>query len=413
MLELSTEQQKVLEHLKKGKNVLLTGQAGTGKTTTLQAVRNYAIANKLNFGITAMTGCAAILIRGRTLHSFLGIGLGTRAASTMAAYTITKNKLLCKRIMSLQLLVIDEISMMNAELFTKINDYLCHVRGNKKPFGGVQVLLCGDFAQLPPVEGDFCFESPDWNPMNIETVVLSFQFRQESDTMFQDMLQRCRIGACTYEDIQALKRCKDTIFADGIQPTRIYPKNRNVDQINQHELSKLLGEGKQKVIYRVKYVPYSLPINHLQAYASTAGIPEVLELCEGAQVIVTSNLSETVVNGTRGKIISLSSAAVVIRTTDGCEEVIPLTSVAPFDDHGHDEIIYMPFRLGYAISIHKSQGMTLDAVEMDLGKDIFEYGQAYVALSRAKRISNIRITNVKASSFQMHPKVRKFYEESL
>ena len=409
-MELSQEQQRVIELIRAGKNVLLTGQAGTGKTTTLQAIRSYAIANRINYAITAMTGCAAILIRGRTLHSFLGIGLGTRTASALAAYTITKNKLLCKRIMKLQLLVIDEVSMMNAELFTKINEYLCLVRGITKPFGGVQVLLCGDFAQLPPVEGDFCFEAPEWNDMNMQKVILTFQFRQENDTAFQEMLQRCRVGACTYEDVQILKNCKDTTFADGIQPTRIYPKNKNVDQVNQQELAKLQNEkGKQRHTYKPNYISHSLPVSHLKAYASTAGIPEILELCEGAQVIVTHNLSETVVNGTRGTILSLSHAAVLIRTVDGREEAIPLTSVSPFEDYEDDEIIYMPLRLGYAISIHKSQGMTLDAVEMDLGKDIFEYGQAYVALSRAKQLDSIRITNVKASSFQMHPKVHKFY----
>lgn len=409
MHELSPEQKRVIELIRKRENVFLTGQAGTGKTTTIHEVRNYARQIEINYGITAMTGCAAILIRGRTLHSFLGIGLGTRSANALATYTITRNKPLYERIMSLHLLVIDEISMMDAELFTKISEYLRIIRGVHKPFGGIQILLCGDFAQLPPVNGDFCFESPIWSQMNLHTVMLSFQFRQEHDTSFQSMLQRCRLGECTFEDVQMLKKQKENVFTDGITPTRLYPKNRNVDQLNETELAKVLVEGKEKHRYKIQYFPYNLPLTQLQSYASGAGIAEELVLCEGAQVIVTSNISDTIVNGTRGKVIALNKTAVTIRTLDGSDETIVLTTISPYEDHKHDKITYMPLRLGYAISIHKSQGMTLDAVEMDLGSDIFEYGQAYVALSRAKSLENIRIKNVKASSFQMHPKVREFY----
>lgn len=182
-----------------------------------------------------------------------------------------------------------------------------------------------------------------------------------------------------------------------------------LNAVNEAELAKVLVEGTEKYRYKIQYLPYKLPLHQLQSYANAAGIAEELVLCKGAQVIVTSNLSDSIVNGTRGRVIALSKAAVTIRTLDGCDETIALTTIAPYEDHKNDKITYMPLRLGYAISIHKSQGMTLDAVEMDLGNDIFEYGQAYVALSRAKSLDNIRIKNVKASSFQMHPKVREFY----
>lgn len=413
MPTLSDEQEKVVDLIRQRRNVLLTGQAGTGKTTTVNAVRDMAFSRGMSYGVTAMTGCAALLIEGKTLHSFLGIGLATHSPQAMAAFTMKRNPKVYDRIMALRLLIIDEVSMMNAELFSKVSKYLRIVRGVDEPFGGIQVLLCGDFAQLPPVNGEFCFEAPEWAEMRIEVVVLSYQFRQANDSMFQKMLSRLRVGECSEEDLAVLKGCANTSFSSHIRPTHLYPKNYIVDRINSVELDKLIDEKGAGMCRRFKpqFHTNKLTLAQLKKYAAACGIPDELVLCVGAQVIVTYNVSETVVNGTRGVIIAMQKDSVTIETVTGDMEVIPLIRATPCEEVSKkDMITYLPIRLGYALSIHKSQGMTLDAVEMDLGRDIFEYGQAYVALSRAKTLEHVRITNVKASSFKIHPKVKAFYD---
>lgn len=407
---LSAEQQKVIDLIKAGRNVFLTGQAGTGKTTTIHSVCEYAYARNMMYGITATTGCAAVLIGGKTLHSFLGIGLASRTAESLAYFTKSRNPKVFERLVMLRLLIIDEISMMNAELFTKISRYLSLVRGIDKPFGGVQVLLSGDFAQLPPVNGDYCFETQEWDAMDIQKVLLTTQFRQGKDQVFQTMLQRLRIGECSDEDLALLQATRDTVFSEDIIPTRLFPLNRSVDKINQDEFDKLVqrqGEDQCRV-YKPKFVVHTIPIKTLKQFAETCGIPEELKLCVGAQVIVTWNINDQIVNGTRGCIVKLDKNTVYIHTlTNG---VVPIHMVETSPEmNTKDKVIFMPLRLGYALSIHKSQGMTLDAVEMNLGSDIFEYGQAYVALSRAKSLDSVRILNVQRRSFMTNPKVLAFY----
>lgn len=409
---LSEEQQSVLDMIRRGKNVLLTGQAGTGKTTTIHSLCDLATTQGWTYGVTAMTGCAAVLISGKTLHSFLGIGLAQRSAYSLATFTKSKNPRVLERLLMLRLLIIDEVSMMNAELFSKVSKYLSLVRDVDAPFGGVQVLLCGDFAQLPPVQGEFCFEAPEWDEMKIEKIVLTQQFRQGGDTQFQSMLARLRRGECTDNDLELLQRCAAITFPDGITPTRLYSLNREVDRINQEEFEKLVKEkGPDKCMtFKTKYKANTILPKALKSFAESCGIPNELTLCIGAQVIVTWNINETIVNGTRGRIVAMDHNTVYLRTISGERIPIGVVDTSP-DNSNKDKVIFMPLRLGYALSIHKSQGMTLDAVEMDLGSSIFEYGQAYVALSRAKSLKNVRITDVSAASFRMNPKVRAFYDE--
>lgn len=410
---LSAEQQNVVDMIATGKNVFLTGQAGTGKTTTIHAICKLAFDKGWAYGITAMTGCAAILIGGKTLHSYLGIGLASRNAHSLAAFTKNKNPRVFERLVTMRLLVIDEVSMMNAELFAKVSKYLSLVRDVDKPFGGVQVLLCGDFAQLPPVQGDFCFEAPEWDEMDVEKVILSQQFRQGNDAKFQQMLSRLRCGECSQDDLDALQDCSRTTFPDGIMPTRLYSLNREVDRINTEEFDKLVKEkGVDKCMrYKTKYKATTVQAKSLRSFAESCGIPDELTLCIGAQVIVTWNISETIVNGTRGQIVHMDRSTVYIKTISNERIPISMVDTSPSDGSSKDKVIFMPLRLGYALSIHKSQGMTLDAVEMDLGPSIFEYGQAYVALSRAKSLRNVRIVDVSPRSFKMNPKVREFYTD--
>lgn len=413
-IHLSSEQQFVLDLIRDGKNVLLTGQAGTGKTTVIHSICEMANEYGNVYGVTAMTGCAAVLIRGKTLHSFLGIGLANDSAESLAGFTRMRNPKVYQRLMNLQLLLVDEISMMNEELLSKISEYLSLLRKIDKPFGGIQVLFSGDFAQLPPVQGKFCFEAKEWTLMNIQTIVLTQQFRQGKDVYFQKMLSDLRLGKCTDEYLGTLKGCRETEFPEGIVPTRLYPLNREVDFINDAEFEKLVNEqGKSKCrVFKTQYKTSTVPLKTLKKFAEACGIPDELTLCIGAQIIVTWNINENIVNGTRGRIVDMNANTVFIQTVTNEIVAIQMMETYESDQTPKDKIIFMPMRLGYALSIHKSQGMTLDAVEMNLGDNIFEYGQAYVALSRAKSLANVKITEVLAKSFKIHPKVLKFYENT-
>ena len=193
---MNPAQLNAIKAFQEGKNLLITGPAGTGKTHVLKTIIARAASKATNIGVTASTGLAAYIIKGRTIHSFLGIGLGKKSANLLAA-SIKSNRPMYTKLCKLEVLVIDEISMVDAELFEKIGHVLCDVRQRPNdPFGGVQLVLCGDFCQLPPVKGDFCFQSPMWEEARIEIVHLNELMRQQGDIAFQELLGRVRWGQC-------------------------------------------------------------------------------------------------------------------------------------------------------------------------------------------------------------------------
>lgn len=400
---MNTKQAGAFSIVKDGKSVFLTGSAGTGKSYLLKHIIKWTHDTHQAIGVTASTGLASLLLKGRTIHSFLGVGLASKPAESL--YAVAKrNKALMNKLKRLDVLVIDEISMIDDELFEKISKYLSLVRGNDRPFGGVQVIITGDFCQLPPVNGGLCFQSHAWDEIGLDTVVLTELTRQSDDPEFQKILEEVRWGVCSDESLKILESLKKTEFTDGIIPTRLYATNKDVDHINVVEYEKLMAHKPNHQVY-----PYRLS-SHANAasWVSSLKIPTETNLCVGAQVMVTWNISEHIVNGTRGVVVQLGSDACIIRKTDGELVSIEYVTITCEDD----ESIYvtcMPLRLAYAISIHKSQGMTLDAVEVDLGGKIFEYGQAYTALSRAKNLKSIRIVNVAKKSFKCHPLVKEFY----
>lgn len=404
--KMNTKQQEVFSLVQQGHNVLLTGPAGTGKTYTMKHIIDWAHSRYKKTGVTASTGMAAYLLQGKTIHSFLGIGLGSKPASQLSAIVKSKNVALWNKLRTLDILIIDEISMIKDELLDKISDFLSIVRGqNTKPFGGVQMILCGDFCQLPPVDGQFCFQSDSWKKANMKICVLEELVRQSGDIAFQDMLQKLRWGNCTADILKKLKGLKNTQF-QGVMPTKLYSVNVDVDKINREEFEALKNDtGAAEVQYSTRYSTNP----NTDAWCKSIRVPENIVLCPGAQVMITWNMGPDLVNGTRCVVVRCTADGPVIRLLNGQEILIEYIKITSEDDEG----IYcnfIPLRLAYAISIHKSQGMTLDAVEMDLGDSIFEYGQAYTALSRARSLDSVRITKVKASSFRTNPTVKKFYE---
>ncbi len=405
---LTASQDQVIDLVTEGQNVFLTGQAGTGKSYVLKHLLKKAIHELyLQHGLTATTGAAAVLIEGQTLHSFLGIGLGKKSATELAFYTRKRKPDVYTRLRTLQLLVIDEVSMLDDGLFQKISEYLCILRDNVKPFGGVQLVLCGDLLQLPPIDGTYCIKAPVWNEANFKVVVLTEVHRQ-NDSLFLDLLGKARIGNISQEDVEVLLANCTGNFPEDIKPTRLFALKRDVQFINELEYERAKLKTSSVHTYPTSY-------NNLRskAWAESMGIPSTLELCVGAQVMVTMNIEHpNLINGTRGIITHLNKDYVEIKTVDGYHQHVKMYTLTDDNDISI-KVSFIPLCLAWAITHHKCQGATLDAVELDLGSSIFAYGQAYTALSRCKTMEYIRLVNISSKAFRAHPEIIDFYKQHL
>lgn len=399
---MNEDQQTVLEKVRNGRNVCITGGAGTGKSYLIGALHGTE-----HMAVTAMTGSAALLIKGTTLHRRLSLRLAKGSASEIAS-NISKyrTRTAYYDILEMKMLVIDECSMLNDILFDKVSRVLQILRKNLKPFGGVQVVLVGDLYQLPPVEGRYCFQSPLWSACKFEICELTQNMRQKDDEPFMEMLKRLRLGRCSREDLTVLRTLKETQFPEGIEPTKLYCRNVDVDRINTDALQKIDG---QPVTFPIRYTG-----SHEASaqYAKASNVPEHVTVCIGAQVMITYNYDPCVglVNGTRGVVTAVTQKTVTIRLLDGREEIIPYITIEQEDDPDVG-LEFMPLKLAWAVTIHKSQGMTLDAIEIDIGSNIFTVGQAYTALSRARNLKSVRVVDVAARSFCTSRDVIDFFDK--
>lgn len=404
---MNSEQLKAFEKAQERHNLFITSSAGCGKSFTLNHIIKWAKERRIECAVTASTGCAAYLIQGRTIHSYLGIGLAKKTAKELADYIKYRKPFIVTKLRALEMLIIDEISMINAELFDKISEFLSIIRGSSKPFGGVQIILCGDFAQLPPTEGTYCFLSQVWNKSNIETITLKTMMRQNNDLKFKEILEELRWGLCTKDTLIILKSLVGTQFKNtGIIPTILYSMNVDVDAINNGKYNKLIENGADNRVYN------TITTVAGKSWALSLKIPDKVDICIGAQVVLTWNVSQDdgLINGSRGVILDFDIKGPVVRFVNGQERTIEYTKIIDQDDPTLI-ISFIPIRLAYALTIHKSQGMTLDAVILDLGDSIFEYGQAYTAISRVRNLESIRIINVKKKSFKTHKDVLEFYNK--
>jgi len=410
-LVLNFEQKSALLSFQKGNNIFLTGPAGTGKSVTLKKMIEYCETEGNSFGVTATTGSAAFLIGGKTIHSYLGIGLAKESAEEIFNYARYKLSHTVKKIRSLKVLIIDEVSMLDIELFEKISKYLSLVRYNSKPFGGLQLVLTGDFCQLEPVSGDYCFKSDVWDKLKLDTIYLIKMIRQDGDKKFQKMLNKLRYGICTDKTFASLSKLKDNKITT-IKPTILYSKNYDVDKINKAEYKKLIDFGAEKKVYDVQLPTIKKNKDKATTWFNTLDIPESIELCVGSQVVVLANIDQEkgIVNGTRGCIIELKNKSCMIKRVNGSLFEIEYHKNVSIEDKDIF-ICHMPLKLAYALTIHKSQGMTLDAVEIDIGKNIFAAGQAYTALSRAQNLKSVSIKAISKDSFITKDSVLKFYKK--
>ena len=404
------------EYINNRVNVFITGQGGTGKTELIKSIDK-----NINFGITSMTGISAILIGGRTLHSFLGIGMATESAEILCE-KIKRNKFLNKKWNNLDTLIIDEISMMSCDLFEKLELLARLVRKNEFAFGGIHIVVSGDFCQLPSIGvSDFCFNCDTWKKCITKTVYLTEIIRQKNID-FQQLLSHIRLGILSDDDKQILlSRIGKDVTMHGIEPTFIQGLNADVDKINKNAIKKLNVEKQEKGIildfyeYRMQVEnSFNLPEHVVSKFIKNLIVPQKLKLCAGAQVMLLSNLDmdSSLCNGSRGVILYFNENIPVVKFYNG--------RIAQINFHTweYKEGIYeifavqLPLKLAYSISIHKMQGSTLDCAKINL-KNIFEYGQAYVAISRVKTLEGLSITDIDFDNIQANPIAVAYYRNLL
>ena len=426
--KLTKLQQKAFDYMVKGENIFLTGPAGTGKSLVIHMFKNLYGKQK-TIAITSTTGVSAIVIGGTTLHSYLGIGLGTGSVDDLVA-KIMKNSKAKQKWLSLDVLVIDEISMLSADLFDKLEQVARIVRRKnlprmlaenapEQPFGGIQLILSGDFLQLPVVgdENRFCFEADSWKKCVSHTVQLTENMRQ-ADAEFQEILGDLRYGKLTKKAKKLLEsRIGVELKNDlGIKPTRIYTTNAAVDIMNEKELDKL-AENNDFYQYDMEVYFYEFVQDRNQAlekYRKSSLAPERLQLCKGAQVMLLYNLDVPggLANGSRGVVIDFVDGIPIVRFLNGVE--CPIDFYSWEVEEGKKKIVRLtqiPLKLAWAVTAHKSQGCTLDYAEVDLS-NIFAYGQAYVALSRVKSADGLSIIEINFEGIRAHPRALEFYKHA-
>ncbi|WP_296236663.1 AAA family ATPase [Psychrobacter sp. UBA5136] len=454
-------QSSALDILKTGQNVFLTGSAGSGKTYTLNQYIDYLRARRVPVAVTASTGIAATHMNGTTIHSWSGIGIKDELSDRDLA-NLSRKQFLADRLKDTAVLIIDEISMLHAKQLNLVSQVLKYVRKNDKAFGGIQVVVAGDFFQLPPIgsKGEtnrekFAFMSEAWLEAKFHICYLSEQHRQVSEAAnggldLDDILNQIRRQEVSFEAIAALEATFDQNV--DIKRTRLYTHNLNVNKINDKELAALDGEmmrfeatatGDSKLVETLK---------------KTVRTQDDLVLKVGAKVMFIKNNSELgVSNGTMGELIGFAAVKIddkdtsadlieddeenaesatakgtkskakkdkeskekpkdkkpttqkmpVVRLNSGREVIAEIEEWIIEDETGDVLASYqqVPLCLAWAITIHKSQGMTLEAAEIDLSRT-FELGQGYVALSRLKSLAGLQLLGMNDMSLQLDPLAR-------
>jgi ATP-dependent DNA helicase PIF1 len=415
-VELKTSQIPAYKAMVKGKNVFLTGSAGSGKTYLIKLfVKKFS--NLIKIAVTSTTGTSALLINGTTLHSYLGIGFGD-ANIEILFNKITKFKWLINRWTELYCLIIDEISMLKPELFDKLEELARLIRGNDKYFGGIQLIVSGDFCQLPPIGTSyFCFEAKSWSNCITDTIYLNKIIRQ-SDHKFQNILSKIRLGIIDEDVKNVLDCCIDKKLENdyGIKPTKLFSLNNQVNELNEHELDLLSATNCDFYEYNMELVVIKItdtPSAIKEKFIKNTIFNEKIQLCIGAQVMLLINLelSKGLANGSRGVVIDFVDEFPIVRFLNGQERIIDY-HVWEIEENGKPtlQIKQIPLKIAFAISIHKVQGSTLDYVEIDLSS-IFEFGQAYVALSRVKSLEGLSLKRINYNLIKAHPKAIQYYSE--
>lgn len=419
---LTPTQKHVMEKFTQGHNIFITGPAGSGKSHLIKTMVNNALQNGREVQCCAMTGCAAFLLNtnAKTLHSWAGIGVMKRSNKELVR-SIMKTQYKKKRWKKVDILIIDEVSMMSCELFNLLDSIAKSVRKCTAPFGGIQVILSGDFHQLAPMGNDkYCFESALWNE-NMETQVELSKIHRQTDPRFTKILNQIRKGKMSKKSYQLLKTCMDkdvSALKHGIRPTILYPRKFQVDRLNKKKLSQLTTSThnfEHRVVLGSHTITAPYKANHaheIQYMIKHAPFEGKLVLKKGAQVMCIANLDVGggVCNGSTGIILHFQegSGFPVVQFHNGPTRTIKWHAWNS-ENIKHLSIHQIPLVTAWAITIHKAQGASLDLVEVDVGNAIFAYGQTYVALSRVKTLEGLYLKSFSPNKIIINSRVNEFY----
>jgi len=421
MNSLNEKQNEAFNAMKNNKNIFITGPGGSGKSHVINSFVNYYknnIENEENkLYVTSSTGLSSLLINGITIHQYSGIGTGEKDIEYYVK-SIQKKKIVRERWKNTSVLIIDEISMINSNLFEKLDIIAQRIRKNNKPFGDIQIICSGDFLQLPPVKSeDFCFESFTWD-ITIDKIFYFDKIIRQNNEEFQNVLNKIRVGVIDNEVKNCLERCKNRKLEnkDGIIPTLLFSKKEIVKTHNDKNLNKLIDEGHKKVTYKSEYI-FSSKINdlvkddYIKLINSQYNIEDEIILTKYSQVMLNiNNIDEGLANGSRGIIIDFSeSNNPIVQFLNG--KVLEIKKKDYKLEENKDSITkkQIPLIHAWAMTIHKAQGMSLEYIQTDIGKSIFEYGQAYVVLSRIKNLEGLSLMDIDYSKIKANPKLIKFY----
>lgn len=401
------QQAEAFQLLKMGENIFLTGAAGSGKTYILNKYIRYLKENNVKVAVTASTGIAATHLQGTTIHSWSGMGVKDVLTEKEIEKLLTTERIK-RNYKNTKVLIIDEISMLHQHQLDMVDTIARHMLKDDAAFGGMQVILCGDFFQLPPVssstsikEKQFAFEARAWQAGHFHVCYLHEQHRQGNDPLLT-VLNDIRSGTAGEHTKIPLRTRYKKEPQGTTKPTKLYSRNINVDVINEQELANLNSSEK---IFQMTTKGFQLVVEGLKRNCLAL---EKLKLKIGAEVMFIKNdAMGRYVNGTRCIVVGFDKAEgwPVVKTYSGAIIVAEPEEWA-YEENGivRATISQVPLRLAWAITIHKSQGMTLDAAEMDLG-DAFEPGMGYVALSRVRSLSGLKLMNLNEMALKVHPRI--------
>jgi len=439
-MELSKEQQIAFDKYVEGNNIFITGPGGSGKTALIRLIYKHSYERFKNIHVTALTGCAAILLncKAKTLHSWAGVGLAKDSIEQLVT-KIKKNKFSKALWKTTDILVVDEVSMLSLKLFNALNEIGKAIRGNGKPFGGIQLIFSGDFFQLPPV-GDnsepdtqcFCFESDDWDLVFTRNCQIQLvKIYRQTDDIYSSILNQIREGKLKRKSNDLLLKYVGRSFDPElvVEPTKLYPTRNKVESINHNKMSSLEGEERE---YNIKYVKdlemtkterikrYDYTDKDIQLelefLASNLICDKEMKLKIGCQVMCIINIQSDsgtieICNGSQGIVTAFCefTGCPRVKFNNGIERTM-VRHIWASDKIPGIGVTQIPLILAWALTIHKSQGATLDAAEIDVGSGIFECGQTYVALSRVKSLNGLYLTSFDASKIRINRKVKEYYE---
>jgi ATP-dependent DNA helicase PIF1 len=416
--------EEIVALLLNGKNVLLHSPGGCGKTHVAKEVAVALKEKGTKIAFIAPTGIAALNLAiaehgivGRTIHSWGGLGMGDESIDSLKSRIKYKNAKALKRWKDVQFMIIDEISMVGKKQLEELDVIAKYVRDNYlRPMGGIRVLFCGDFLQLPPVKDDWAFESDVWKKLEFVTKILS-EPKRYTDTEWFERLQRFRVGEALpdddtflrsrYDEYTKIKKTKNTI--NDVKPTILYCTNADVDMHNAAELRAL---KMPPVTYCAKDINVCSSIQKIKKYQKMLDevIPRVVVLAKGAQVMLRANLdiNAGLANGTRGVVMEADPSHVVVKWAAGFTTDVQYNNWKFEKKKSTFQRYQIPLVLAWSMTVHKSQGITLDCVVCDIGTNIFLPGQAYVALSRVRSSAGLYLSSFYPPSIRANAKALDF-----